>query len=185
MSRIFVLGWVAACMTIYVIATPFIAFDLSILIPKSSGDVASWVQAVGSIAAIVAAGFFPVIHDFFRRRNYNKILIRALFNEIDIITAQINMAIDIQKKLPEAKISRIYFSAYNDTNPFTLIDVHIGHTANQVREIVEFTNVGIDSWNSMDLYQRAKDTNLLDLFSDSLGRLDRCYFRLRDFAGHV
>lgn len=57
---------------VYFIALAVRSLDLN------GGDVASWVQAIGSILAIVAAGLFPVVHERSKEKRVRKNTLSSL-----------------------------------------------------------------------------------------------------------
>lgn len=143
----FVLGLVVAFLISMAFVIPLQLFDVKAGESRSS-DLAAWIQAIGSIAAVAGAAYLPVFHDQKNRRQ--KIIENITFLKCDMesITQQIKYIIEMHEDHCDAIIPEIYSFYSNEMNDIHQAGINHYKIAVSIRNNIEIINRVINKHNN-------------------------------------
>jgi len=143
MDRSFWLGSVIGCLFCYIAVSPFIIFNLSILVPKNSSDVAAWIQAVGSILAIVGAAIFPKIHDIQKQESRHRQVLKNIKIEMQSIKKTLKPFIEKPEMYIGISVAKPLFYREANLQEMMEIDFDIFSDYKEIIFIIEAYNNAI------------------------------------------
>lgn len=166
----FVLGLVVAFLISMAFVIPLQLFDVKAGESKSS-DLAAWIQAIGSIAAVAGAAYLPFWHDVSRRKLANKQAVKNLENDIRFVIAQVKINIEIHKKNYNSLLHVIHFANRDFVIRYIDIEAEVGKAASSVRFNIDRLNASIELMNGFTKEERTFSQHFIDVSEGVVDKL--------------
>lgn len=142
----FILGMVVAFLISMALAAPLQIFQIKAGTIEN-GNLADWFQAVAAILAIIAALFFPMLHDNIKETKQNEQKMIAFYFEITGVIGQCDRLIHDIQMMPHAIFDHIEFYFDNKLPEISSLGREVYQIGTDIRHSVREINSLIDQNN--------------------------------------